>query len=96
MKPPNTTVTWLEFVISLSASSMLKTTWWFNSNSSGSSPYLMNPPQHTPQLNKVLITPHSFLSKCLPNHKRVTGLRAWPASTTAGAWCTGKHGGPEA
>lgn len=51
---------------------------------------------HTPQLNKVLITPHSFLSKCLPNHKRVTGLRAWPASTTAGAWCTGKHGGPEA
>lgn len=56
------------------------------------------PPKHThtPQLNKVLITPHSFLSKCLPNHKRVTGLRAWPASTTAGAWCTGKHGGPEA
>lgn len=53
-------------------------------------------PPHTTQPNKVLITPHSFLSKCLPNHKRVTGLGGWLASTTAGAWCTGKHSGPEA
>lgn len=61
-------------------------------------PTSWTPPKHTPtpQLNKVLITPHSFLSKCLPNHKRVTGLRAWTALTTAGAWCAGKHGGPEA
>lgn len=101
---PNNIVNLLELVTSVRGSSMLKTTWrtnCFNCNSSngnggsnGPRPPLLNP--HTPQLNKVLITPHSFLSKCLPNHKRVTGLEAGLASTTAGAWCTGKHGGPEA
>lgn len=52
-------------------------------------------PPHTPAEQSPYHS-HSFLSKCLPNHKTVTGLRAWLASTAAGTWCTGKHGGPEA
>lgn len=72
-----------------------------NSSSGGSSgstssqpPPLLN--HHTPPAEQSPYHSHSFLSKCLSNHKRVMGLGAWLASTTAEAWCTGKHGGPEA
>lgn len=89
---------WL--VISVSASSKLKTTWWtwcisINSSSVGSSS--TSSPHHSsttahPQPNKVLIT----LTLSYQNVCQITReSRGWEP-TTAEAWCTGKHGGPKA
>lgn len=90
----NNTVTSLEFVESVTASARSpKQQHWLSGNgSSGSSsgPHpLLNPP-HTPGRTKSL----SLLTLSYQNVCQITresrGRGAWPASTTAGAWCYGE------